>query len=243
MHIQVQKYPPPTELPAAPLLLSSNGSGPPTNGSGLPIDEIIAELVPPDRTLLVPYVVTLCVLGAGCLLMLVYDQMRTVEQQKPSRGKSASGWDPRYLLPYAMCAAADWLQGPYVYALYDDYGYERHTIMTLFVAGFTAAMVTGPIVGGLADRFGLRLMILTGYCLVYALACVTKRRSRRAGALAPRRASRWQGKHLHDDAARGLLSIMMTSIVLLRQSLLACLVPVGACRAGDESVLSWGRWR
>ena len=44
MHIQVQKYPPPTELLAAPPLLPSNGSGLPTNGSGLPIDEIIAEL-------------------------------------------------------------------------------------------------------------------------------------------------------------------------------------------------------
>ena len=35
-------------------------------------------------------------------------------------------------------------------------------------------MVTGPIVGALADRVGLRLMILVGYCVVYFLACVTK---------------------------------------------------------------------
>jgi len=42
------------------------------------------------------------------------------------------------------------------------------------VCGFSAAMVTGPFVGHLADRFGIRLMIVLGYCVVYALGCVTK---------------------------------------------------------------------
>merc|ERR1719162_2905698 len=39
-----------------------------------------------------------------------------------------------YLLVWSICVAADWLQGPYVYALYDAYGYNKQEIAALFVA-------------------------------------------------------------------------------------------------------------
>ena len=42
----------------------------------------------------------------------------------------------RYLLVYLLATMSDWLQGPYVYALYSDYGYSQHEIAILFVAGF-----------------------------------------------------------------------------------------------------------
>ena len=42
----------------------------------------------------------------------------------------------RYLLVYLLATLSDWLQGPYVYALYSDYGYAQHDIAVLFVAGF-----------------------------------------------------------------------------------------------------------
>jgi hypothetical protein len=51
-----------------------------------------------------------------------------------------------------MCAAGDWLQGPYVYALYSYYGYEKGAIGKLFIAGFGSSMLFGTIVGSLADR-------------------------------------------------------------------------------------------
>ena len=49
-------------------------------------------------------------------------------------------------------AAGDWLQGPYVYALYESYGMSKQDIELLFVAGFGASMVFGPIAGSLADK-------------------------------------------------------------------------------------------
>lgn len=49
-------------------------------------------------------------------------------------------------------AAGDWLQGPYVYALYQYYGFERGDIGKLFIAGFGSSMVFGTIVGSLADK-------------------------------------------------------------------------------------------
>ena len=50
------------------------------------------------------------------------------------------------------CAAGDWLQGPYVYALYQHYGFDRGDIGRLFIAGFGSSMVFGTVVGALADR-------------------------------------------------------------------------------------------
>ncbi|CAI6010704.1 unnamed protein product, partial [Closterium sp. NIES-65] len=70
-------------------------------------------------------------------------------------------------------AAGDWLQGPYVYALYQHYGYDKGDIGRLFIAGFGSSMVFGTIVGSLADRHGRRLACVL-YCITYILSCLTK---------------------------------------------------------------------
>ena len=49
-------------------------------------------------------------------------------------------------------AAGDWLQGPYVYALYQHYGYQVGDIGRLFIAGFGSSMIFGTIAGTLADK-------------------------------------------------------------------------------------------
>ena len=80
----------------------------------------------------------------------------------------------RYLLVYLLATLSDWLQGPYVYALYRAYGYEQHDIAVLFVAGFGSSMVFGTFIGGMADQFGRRLFVIV-YGLTYAASCFTKR--------------------------------------------------------------------
>lgn len=49
-------------------------------------------------------------------------------------------------------AAGDWLQGPYVYALYQQYGYQKGDIGKLFIAGFASSLVFGTFAGSLADK-------------------------------------------------------------------------------------------
>ncbi|KAF4682457.1 Serine/threonine-protein kinase plk1, partial [Perkinsus olseni] len=66
---------------------------------------------------------------------------------------------------------ADWLQGPFVYALYRSYGYSIEDIGSLFIVGFLTSGVFGMFVGGLADSFGRKKACLM-YCILYALACV-----------------------------------------------------------------------
>lgn len=79
----------------------------------------------------------------------------------------------KYLAVYLLAAGSDWLQGPYVYALYDAYGYSQHDIAVLFVAGFGSSMVFGSFVGGMADRGGRRKFVVL-FAVIYAMSCATK---------------------------------------------------------------------
>jgi len=79
----------------------------------------------------------------------------------------------KYLVVYLLAVLSDWLQGPYVYALYDDYGYNQHMIAVLFVAGFGSSMVFGSFIGGMADQHGRRKFVIL-FTVIYALSCCTK---------------------------------------------------------------------
>merc|ERR1719478_1307175 len=79
----------------------------------------------------------------------------------------------RFLVVWAVAVCADWLQGPYVYALYDSFGYTKSDIDKLFVAGFASSMVFGTFVGSLADAWGRKRTTLL-YCVLYVVSCLTK---------------------------------------------------------------------
>lgn len=79
----------------------------------------------------------------------------------------------KYLFVYLLAVASDWLQGPYVYALYSDYGFTQHEIAQLFVAGFGSSMIFGSFVGSVADKGGRRLFVII-FAVVYLASCMTK---------------------------------------------------------------------
>ena len=47
------------------------------------------------------------------------------------------------MIPFLLAMGGDWLQGAYVYALYQNYGYSQQEIALLFVMGFGSAMIFG----------------------------------------------------------------------------------------------------
>jgi len=79
----------------------------------------------------------------------------------------------RYLSAWSLCVAADWLQGPYVYAIYAEYGFSKQEIAELFVMGFVSSMVFGSVVGMITDRYGRKRCALL-YCALYSASCATK---------------------------------------------------------------------
>ncbi|CAM6128811.1 unnamed protein product [Calypogeia fissa] len=101
-----------------------------------------------------------------------------VELSKSSKDRVATttaftAFKNNYLVVYSLMMAGDWIQGPYVYALYDHYGYSEGDIGQLFIAGFGSSMLFGTIVGSLADRHGRKRASIT-YCITYILSCLTK---------------------------------------------------------------------
>lgn len=78
-----------------------------------------------------------------------------------------------FLPVWFFCVAGDWLQGPYVYALYEAYGFPRDDIARLFVTGYGASLVFGTYVGSWIDTIG-RKRGCQLYCLLYIVACVSK---------------------------------------------------------------------
>lgn len=78
-----------------------------------------------------------------------------------------------YFGVWSLCVGADWLQGPYVYALYDSYGFAKHEVAELFVAGFASSLLFSCVVGSFADRFGRKKACML-YCVFYILSCFTK---------------------------------------------------------------------
>eukprot|EP00177_Eucheuma_denticulatum_P004385 GFKZ01007967.1.p1 GENE.GFKZ01007967.1~~GFKZ01007967.1.p1 ORF type:complete len:457 (-),score=71.97 GFKZ01007967.1:1816-3186(-) len=84
-----------------------------------------------------------------------------------------SAFQSNYLAVYLLAVAADWLQGPYVYALYSHYGYSKNDIGKLYIAGFASSAVFGTFVASVADKFGRRSNALL-YAITYITSCLTK---------------------------------------------------------------------
>lgn len=94
----------------------------------------------------------------------------------PNTGANVSAYRRHmqgYVVIYSLMMLGDWLQGPYVYALYEYYGFTVKDIGRLFIAGFGSSMVFGTVVGSLADKHGRKKAALL-YVLTYALSCMTK---------------------------------------------------------------------
>ncbi|GAB5365202.1 hypothetical protein AAMO2058_001037100 [Amorphochlora amoebiformis] len=81
-----------------------------------------------------------------------------------------------YVVIYLILTMADWMQGPYLYALYDSYGHSAQTIGQLFIAGFGTAALCSTFVGSLADKYGRKRMCQV-FCVVLMMSCLTKHSS------------------------------------------------------------------
>lgn len=78
-----------------------------------------------------------------------------------------------FFAPYLLALFSDWLQGPYVYRLYSQYGYAPKEIALLYIVGFAASSTVGTFTGPLADMFGRRRLCLA-FCFIYTFCCLTK---------------------------------------------------------------------
>ena len=85
------------------------------------------------------YVLLFILFGCFC----AYFEMNKSSSKNKTHSSSSGSFQAfknNYLVVYSLMMAGDWLQGPYVYALYQSYGYNRNDIGKLFIAGFGSAI-------------------------------------------------------------------------------------------------------
>jgi MFS family permease len=119
------------------------------------------------------YASTLAVLGVGCLGVVYRNSTGAGAHMAGAFTPEFTSFQRNYLLVYLLCAFSDWLKGPYVYALYEAYGFSALDIAWLFGGGFLSSLVFGTVVGALSDRLGRKTMGIV-FCVVYMLSALTK---------------------------------------------------------------------
>jgi MFS family permease len=71
----------------------------------------------------------------------------------------------RYLGAYTLTRAAMWAKAPYLYMLYNKYhGFSVNEIGILYVVDAVSGLISGPIFGSMADKYGRKLFCLN-YCV------------------------------------------------------------------------------
>eukprot|EP00249_Psilotum_nudum_P004410 c17934_g2_i1 orf=206-664(+) len=112
-------------------------------------------------------------LFSGLLLLVLGLELSKSSKDRIVTNAAFSAFKNNYLVVYSLMMAGDWLQGPYVYYLYSQYGFSKGDIGRLFIAGFGSSMLFGTIVGSLGDKYGRKRASIT-YCVTYILSCMTK---------------------------------------------------------------------
>lgn len=78
-----------------------------------------------------------------------------------------------YFPGYALAVAADWIQGPHIYAIYKyDKQLPERLVAALYAAGFVSGAASASFVGRLADQYGRRRTCMA-YGLMYIITCLT----------------------------------------------------------------------
>lgn len=62
---------------------------------------------------------------------------------EPNKSESFHKLQQQFFIVYFPAAFSDWLQGPYTYQVYSNYGYTEPQIALLYVTGFFSSMVCG----------------------------------------------------------------------------------------------------
>eukprot|EP00095_Tigriopus_kingsejongensis_P009499 snap_masked-scaffold1595_size34508-processed-gene-0.3 protein:Tk09499 transcript:snap_masked-scaffold1595_size34508-processed-gene-0.3-mRNA-1 annotation:"hypothetical protein DAPPUDRAFT_321809" len=78
-----------------------------------------------------------------------------------------------FCVVFILALFGDGLQGPYIYKLYEHYGFQEFQIAQLYVVGFASSVIFGTLTGPMADSMGRKKMCQF-FCLSYILCCLTK---------------------------------------------------------------------
>lgn len=121
----------------------------------------------------VMFLIVIIVLLTIAVILFAVSRKYVAEKLKQETNIDFQKLQKRYLIVYCLACFADWLQGPYVYKLYKQYGYNEGEIAVLFITGTISNSLFGTITGALADIYGRKILCIS-YGILYSGCCVTK---------------------------------------------------------------------
>eukprot|EP01062_Namystynia_karyoxenos_P023570 TRINITY_DN1911_c0_g1_i1.p1 TRINITY_DN1911_c0_g1~~TRINITY_DN1911_c0_g1_i1.p1 ORF type:complete len:472 (+),score=154.28 TRINITY_DN1911_c0_g1_i1:79-1416(+) len=122
------------------------------------------------------YTMIIAVLAVAFLVVRRLSR-RAAGEDKGSEPPAFASFRTHFVRTYLIMSAADWMQGPTVYRLYEHYGFTHQENAVLFVIGFMSSMIFGSFAGTLADKYGRKRSCML-YGIVYSLCCLTKHSGR-----------------------------------------------------------------
>ncbi|XP_025422560.1 molybdate-anion transporter-like isoform X1 [Sipha flava] len=119
------------------------------------------------------FLIVITVLLIITIALFAVSKNYVVEKQKQETNLDFQKLQRNYLIVYCLACFSDWLQGPYVYSLYKQYGYNEGEIAILFITGTISNSLFGTITGALADIYGRKILCIS-YGILYSGCCLTK---------------------------------------------------------------------
>jgi len=112
------------------------------------------------------------ILSVGCFLLN--------KKSKQTEIFSSRGTNPVfqkfqriYFVVYLPAVYADWLQIPYLYKIYDSYGFLESQIAILYIFGLLSSLLFGSCAGTLSQRYGRKPLCVL-FVLVYCVSAALK---------------------------------------------------------------------
>lgn len=112
------------------------------------------------------------ILGVLCI-SLQYAAIKSRKEPAVGNNPTFLQFQRGYFAAYFPAILADWLQGPYLYKLYNHYGFQEDQIAVLYVCGFASTVILGTWAPIAADRYGRQKLCIV-FTLLYSLACLFK---------------------------------------------------------------------
>ncbi|KAK4176968.1 hypothetical protein QBC36DRAFT_345843 [Triangularia setosa] len=132
-------------------------------------------------TLFVPLPITILLMSRSLLvkatrhtpLPSATNSITGENEHERARDREARAFQIKFLHMYPIAMAADWLQGPYTYHLFEtEFEFPEKTVASLYMTTFIAAAISSLFVEFLADKFGRRNACLA-FCLTHPLSALS----------------------------------------------------------------------
>lgn len=121
--------------------------------------------------LVIAYICFVILLILG--LFLGFKTWKGKEGQVVINNPAFIAFQSQYFRVYFLALLAEWLQGPYLFQLYHEYGFVDPYIGIIYVCGFVSSIFFGTYTGLVADKIG-RKKVCVGFTILYSLCCLTK---------------------------------------------------------------------